>query len=231
MKSWAYLWILFFFVLIISSMSFLRPGFRLILILGASIIVFSKIFREQDEKPPNFSKENIFGDETVSMQRIHVDAPREHIMGEGIYGRGYHHTLGVAKPEYAGEIQQQQLEKSNMPSSLEILKHLLVPDLYEILIFVFSIVLTYIIFIPILRIPPYGYSLLIAYAGIIMIMLYFTRWGYSSIFHFLHEQEKAIQRLMELEQKEGEKKLYVFNFKIIGILVSLVFLIVGFYFV
>ena len=229
MKSWTYLWTLFFFLLIISSISFLRPGFKLLLITGASVIVFVKIFNEQEPSPPNLSKENIFDDEFVSMQRVHVDAPREHIMSEGIYGSGYHHTLGVAKPEYAGEIQQQQLGESNLPSSREILRHLLVPDLYEILIFVFSIVLTYLIFVPLFRIPPNAYSVLIAYAGIMMTMLYFTRWGYSSIFHFLQEQEKAIEKLMELEQNEEEKNLYVFNLKIIGILVSLVFLTVGFY--
>ncbi len=228
MRTWSYLGALFLFVIFISGMDFLTPGLKLVLVVGLSVLVFSRIFNEKENKPPEFLDDDLLGERPVSMQRMHVDAPKEHIMNEAIFGGGYHHSLGVPKPEFAGEIQKRLLHQENVPSTREILKHLLTPDLYEALIFIFSIVLTYLIFVPLLRIPLDAYSVLIAYAGIIMIMLYFTRWGYSSVFHLLHEQEKALEKLMQLDQGQEEHP-YVLNIKIIGILVSLVFTVIGFY--
>lgn len=117
------------------------------------------------------------------------------------------------------EIRNWQPKYIRPATTKTILYDLFVPDLTEMILFVLSVILAYAIFVPLVGIPPEN-PLMLNYVGIVGLMLYLSRWGYTSWFHMLARQ----QVLRDKAIKEGRT---ILDFKIFGIGLSFLLMLIG----
>ena len=93
------------------------------------------------------------------------------------------------------------------PSTPEIIYHVLTPDFKDNLLLLISFVSAYYMYPPLFGVPRHGYGLMI-FASINLLMLEFSRWGYTSVQHMLKEAHKKIEELSE-KQKPSKLKIRI----------------------
>ncbi len=109
----------------------------------------------------------------------------------------------------------------SMPTTRQILFYMFTPDLYDWILFLAAFPLTYyLVLIPLHA--PVNHPSFLSFLGVMMLALYASRWGYTSVFSFLRELENEMRYFEEnIEAKQ------IVNFKAIGILVSIAFIALG----